>query len=83
MPGVPAQAPGRLRSESGDHRPVGVGSPLGLWLPMGSGGTGEHAGPLSPPLPQPTAQLLQRGPSDPVTMTTGLQLEWRSQQTLL
>lgn len=75
---VPAQAPGKLGSESGDRRPVGVGPPLGLWLPMALWTPGHTMARWSPPLPQPTAQLLQWGPSDPVTMATSLQLEQRS-----
>lgn len=80
VPELPAQAPGKLRSESGDHRPVGVGPPPGLWLPTGRM---SRLAQWSAPFPQPTALLLQWGPSDPVTMATGLQLGWRSRQTLL
>ena len=70
---MPAQAPEELKCESGDRRPVGMGPLLGFWLTTGSGDPGEHAGLL---IPTPvTAQLLQWGPSDPVTMTTSLQLE--------
>lgn len=46
MPEVSAHAPGKLRSESGDHRPVGGVPPLGLWLPTGTRDTGEQAGPM-------------------------------------
>lgn len=63
VPRVPAQAPGKLKSESGDHRPVGVGPPLGLWLPMGSEGAGEHAGPLvSNPPPAHSSTVAVGGP---------------------
>lgn len=61
VPEASAQAPGKLRSESGDHRPVSLGPPQGLWLPRGTRDPGEQAGPWSPPLPQPPAQLLQWG----------------------
>lgn len=49
--GVPAQAPGKLKCESGDHRSVGMGPPLGFWLATGSGDPGEHAGLLAPTPP--------------------------------
>ena len=49
--GMPAQVPEELKCESGDHRPVGMGPPLGFWLATGSGDPGEHAGLLIPTPP--------------------------------
>lgn len=73
----------KLGSESGNHKPAGMGPPLRLRFPTGTGGTRAQAGPLVPTPSQPTAQLLQWVPSDPVTMATSLQLEQRSRQILL
>lgn len=55
----------------------GSGSPQALGAP------GHRLAHWSPTPSQPTAQLLQWVPSDPVTMATSLQLEQRSRQILL
>lgn len=55
----------------------GSGSLLQSWGALGAGWPT-----VSTPPPAHT-QLLQWGPSDPVTMAASLQLEWRSRQTLL